>query len=66
MSNQEQPPEELSRLEKKHAHLKEQVETLRESRPHLTPEEELELQRLKKERLWTKDALHQAKRNTVS
>ena len=66
MLNHEPLPErDLSRLERRHAELKEQVQTLRESRPHLTPEEELELARLKKERLLTKDALHEAKRSAL-
>lgn len=68
MSTHEPQPieDEVNRLEQKHAELKERVETLRESRPHLTPDEELELARLKKERLWTKDALASVKRSEVS
>ena len=51
------PPErQKSRLEKKHAQLAERVAAL-DSRLSLTPSEELELQQLKKQKLWTKDAL---------
>lgn len=51
------PPErQRSHLEKKHAELAARVEAL-DSRLSLTPNEELELQQLKKEKLWTKDAL---------
>ena len=46
----------MSHLEKKHAELAERVAML-DSRNHLSPTEEMELQRLKKEKLWTKDAL---------
>lgn len=49
----------VSRLEKKHAELAERVEDL-DGRLSLTPGEELELQRLKKKKLWTKDALQDA------
>ena len=45
-----------SHLEKKHAELAARVEEL-DSRISLTPTEELELHQLKKEKLWTKDAL---------
>ena len=45
-----------SHLEKKHAELAAKVEEL-DSRISLTPGEELELHQLKKEKLWTKDAL---------
>ena len=51
------PPErEVSRLEKKHAKLAERVADL-DGRLSLTPGEEMELHRLKKEKLWTKDAI---------
>jgi len=54
------PPErQVSRLEKKHAELAERVEDL-DGRLSLTPSEEMELQRLKKEKLWTKDAIEDA------
>lgn len=46
-----------SHLEKKHAELAERVAAL-DSRLSLTPSEALELQQLKKQKLWTKDALH--------
>lgn len=45
-----------SHLEKKHAQLAERVAAL-DSRLSLTPSEELELQQLKKQKLWAKDAL---------
>lgn len=45
-----------SHLERKHAELAAKVEEL-DSRISLTPGEELELHQLKKEKLWTKDAL---------
>jgi uncharacterized protein YdcH (DUF465 family) len=45
-----------SHLEKKHAELAAKVEEL-DSRISLTPGEELELHQLKKQKLWTKDAL---------
>ena len=51
------PPErQKSHLEKKHAELAERVAAL-DSRRSLTPGEELELQQLKKQKLWAKDAL---------
>ena len=51
------PPErQKSHLEKKHARLAERIEAL-DSRLSLTPSEELELQQLKKQKLWAKDAL---------
>ena len=54
------PPErQVSRLEKKHAELAERVEDL-DGRLSLTPSEEMELHRLKKEKLWTKDAIEDA------
>ncbi|MGB5810472.1 MAG: DUF465 domain-containing protein [Polyangiales bacterium] len=49
----------VSRLEKKHAELAERVEDL-DGRRSLTPGEVLELQRLKKKKLWMKDALQDA------
>ena len=45
-----------SHLEKKHAELAARVEAL-DSRMSLTPDEELQLHQLKKEKLWAKDAL---------
>ena len=45
-----------SHLEKKHAKLASRIEAL-DSRMSLTPNEELELHQLKKEKLWAKDAL---------
>ena len=45
-----------SHLEKKHAQLSARVQAL-DSRMSLTPDEELELHQLKKEKLWAKDAL---------
>lgn len=45
-----------SHLEKKHAQLAERIDTL-DGRLSLTPGEELELQQLKKRKLWAKDAL---------
>ena len=56
-----QPERDISRLEKKHAELAQRVETL-DGRLSLTPGEEMELQRLKKEKLWTKDAIQDALR----
>lgn len=54
------PPErQVLRLEKKHAELAERVANL-DGRLSLTPGEELELHRLKKEKLWTKDAIQEA------
>ena len=51
------PPErQKSHLEKKHAELAERIEAL-DGRLSLTPSEELELQQLKKQKLWAKDAL---------
>jgi len=51
------PPDRTrSHLEKKHAELAARVEEL-DNRMSLTPTEELELHQLKKEKLWTKDAL---------
>lgn len=47
-----------SHLEKKHAQLAERIEAL-DGRRSLTPSEELELQQLKKQKLWTKDALRE-------
>jgi uncharacterized protein YdcH (DUF465 family) len=54
------PDRQVSRLQKKHAELAERVEDL-DSRLSLTPSEEMELQRLKKEKLWTKDAIQDAR-----
>lgn len=52
------PPERTrEHLEKRHAELSARVEAL-DSRLSLTPGEELELHQLKKEKLWTKDALY--------
>jgi len=45
-----------SHLEQKHAQLAERIDTL-DGRRSLTPGEELELQQLKKQKLWAKDAL---------
>ena len=50
------PERQKSHLEKKHARLAERIEAL-DSRLSLTPSEELELQQLKKQKLWAKDAL---------
>ena len=50
------PERQRSHLEKKHADLAARVEAL-DSRLSLTPDEELELHQLKKEKLWAKDAL---------
>jgi uncharacterized protein YdcH (DUF465 family) len=51
------PPErQKSHLQKMHAELAERVAAL-DSRLSLTPSEELELQQLKKQKLWAKDAL---------
>lgn len=53
------PPErQVLRLEKKHAELAERVEDL-DGRLSLTPGEEMELHRLKKKKLWMKDALEE-------
>jgi uncharacterized protein YdcH (DUF465 family) len=53
------PPErQKSHLEKKHARLAERIEAL-DGRLSLTPGEELELQQLKKQKLWAKDALQE-------
>ena len=52
------PPERTrEHLEKRHAELSARVEAL-DSRLSLTPGEELELHQLKKDKLWTKDALY--------
>jgi len=53
-------PERISRLKKKHAELAERVADL-DGRRSLTPGEAFELQRLKKEKLHTKDALFDAR-----
>ena len=45
-----------SHLENKHARLAERIEML-DNRLSLTPNEELKLQQLKKQKLWAKDAL---------
>ncbi len=45
-----------SHLEQKHARLAERIDAL-DDRLSLTPGEELELQQLKKRKLWAKDAL---------
>lgn len=45
-----------SHLEQKHAQLAERIDAL-DGRLSLTPDEELELQQLKKRKLWAKDAL---------
>jgi hypothetical protein len=45
-----------SHLEQKHAQLAERIDAL-DGRLSLTPGEELELQQLKKRKLWAKDAL---------
>ncbi len=51
------PPErQKSHLEQKHARLAERIEALGD-RLSLTPSEALELQQLKKQKLWAKDAL---------
>ncbi len=49
----------VTRLEEKHAELAARVAEL-DSRISLTPNEAMELQRLKKEKLWTKDAIYHA------
>ena len=51
------PSKELTRLESRHQRLKEQVAEY-ETRLTLTSQEQLALQRLKKEKLATKDAIH--------
>lgn len=50
---------ELSRLQQRHAELAERVADL-DGRLSLTPGEEFELHQLKKEKLWTKDAIQDA------
>jgi uncharacterized protein YdcH (DUF465 family) len=50
------PTKELSRLEKRHQRLKEQVAEY-EGRLSLTSDEQLEVQKLKKQKLATKDAI---------
>lgn len=61
--------EQFRTLAQQHAHLKHLVEIL-ESKPHLTSEEEIEEQRLKKLKLQTKDLmteiLEQGKHASVS
>jgi len=52
------PSKEISRLEQRHRALKEQVAEY-EARLTLTSKEQLALQKLKKEKLRTKDALRQ-------
>ena len=49
----------VTRLQEKHAELAARVDEL-DSRLSLTPGEAMELQRLKKEKLWTKDAIQHA------
>ncbi len=49
----------VTRLEEKHAELAARVAEL-DSRLSLTPNEAMELQRLKKQKLWTKDAIQHA------
>lgn len=51
------PSKQLSRLEKRHRKLKERVAAY-ESQLSLTAQEEAALQRMKKEKLATKDAIH--------
>ncbi len=51
------PSKEIAHLEQRHKQLKERVAEY-EARLSLTPKEELVLQKLKKEKLKTKDALH--------
>lgn len=56
-SQRRDPSKEISRLEVRHKRLKEQVAEY-EARLSLTMKEEQALQKLKKEKLQTKDALH--------
>jgi hypothetical protein len=51
------PTKELTRLETRHQRLKEQVAEY-EARLLLTSQEQIDLQRLKKEKLATKDAIY--------
>lgn len=51
------PSKEIAHLEKRHQQLKERVAEY-EARLALTAKEEVALQKLKKEKLKTKDALH--------
>ena len=55
----------LTRLEKKHAVLKERVAHL-DSLSHLTPSQELERRRLKKQKLYTKDVLQNVRNQLLS
>ena len=50
--------EEFRALAEKHAEYKRLIEAI-ESKPHLTPEDELEEHRLKKLKLHVKDQMHQ-------
>ncbi len=50
--------EQFRNLAGQHAHLKEQIEAI-ESKPHVTPADELEEQRLKKLKLHLKDQMNQ-------
>lgn len=50
--------EEFRALAEKHAEYKRMIEAI-ESKPHLTPEDELEEHRLKKLKLHVKDQMHQ-------
>jgi hypothetical protein len=56
------PTKELTRLEERHRRLKEQVADY-ESKLTLTLQEQLDLQKLKKKKLATKDAIHRMAEN---
>jgi hypothetical protein len=55
-SRQIDPQKELDRLERRHKKLKERVAEYA-ARPFLTPAEQMDLAKLKKEKLATKDAI---------
>ena len=57
------PEAEISRLQQRHAELKQRVADL-DSRLSLTPGEAMELQRLKKEKLWTKDEIEEIRHSS--
>lgn len=58
------PVELIEQLEEKHAHLKQECKRI-DSQMHLSPEEELALARLKKEKLRTKDTIEQVRDSMV-
>ena len=61
MANAELADKDLSRLERRHKKLKERVAEY-EARVFLTATEQVDLSKLKKEKLATKDAIHTLRR----